>query len=458
MYQHDLEGGATYHPRPRQQLFTRTELALLIPLTTLATGLGAFTVAYIVHQRNTIQPAAIAALGGTSLLLIVVGFLVFQRLRRPASSRIAGPSAGKTKWQTWANTPASRPMPVPYHRMVQETAEPGELYATVPITKPPSPTPSTFTSRLRLALENSVGAGRASRASRASFDSESSSTTNEDRELLLLPGSGRSSVESSEAARGHGLWHSIFELPADAKFEKLRQKNLKRLSKESRRSMQEIGGSDHPASRGDGSPDFQIVVTRPQATASRLRDSRRSSTPSSSEVSLRETSLAFDPLRANPVQLKRDPSMRQTRSSHDLGGLCKTNTRDPAAQRPRSAEPGLDRCALGHGLTDPSPQREIPSVVRPRPVSPPTLEHERRPASRKAPAAIKSMPVSPLTPKQELKTYPALDAMAIVSPVSPLSFAERMAQRERGRRRAASPSVGTARDAQNFRAAYTNRA
>ncbi|KAK0754280.1 hypothetical protein B0T18DRAFT_34443 [Schizothecium vesticola] len=346
-------------------------------------------------------------------------------------------------------------MPVLYHRMVQETTEPGELYAAAPITKPPSPTPSTFTSRLRLALENSVGAGL---LSRGSSDSESSATANEDRELLLLPDSGRSSVESSEAARGHGLWHSIFELPADAMLEKLRQKNLKRLSKESRRSMQEMSGSDRPASGGDSSPDFQIVVTRPQATASRLGDSRRSSTPSSSEVSLRETSLAFDPLRANPVQLKRDPSMRQTRSSHDLGGLCKSNTRAPAAQRPRSAEPGLDRCALGHELTDPSPQREIPSVVRPKPVSPPTLEHERRPAPREVPAAIRSMPVSPLTPGQELKTYPALrEPTATVSPVSPLSFAERMAQRERGRRRAASPSVGTARDAQDLRAAYTNR-
>jgi hypothetical protein len=455
MYRHDLEGGATYHQKHRQQLFTRTELALLIPLTTLATGLGSFTVAYIVHQRNSIQPAAIAALGGTSLLLIVVVFLVFQRLRRPASSRIAGPRAEKTTWQTWANAPASRPVAVSYHRMVQETTEPGELYATVPITKPPSPTPSTFTSRLRLALQNSVGAGF---ASRGSFDSQSSSTANEDRELLLLPDSGRSSVESSDAARGHGLWHSIFELPADAKLEKLRQKNLKRLSKESRWSMQEMGDSDRPVSRADGSPDFQIVVTRPQATASRLGDYLRSSTPSSSEVSLRETSLAFDPLRANPVQLKRDPSMRQTRSSHDLGGLCKSNTRAPAAQRPRSAEPGLDRCALGYGLPDPSPQREIPSVIRPKPVSPPTLEHERRPAPREAPAAIRSMPVSPLTPKQELKAYSALrEATATVSPVSPLSFAERMAQRERGRRRAASPSLGTARDAQDLRVAYMNR-
>lgn len=456
MYQQDLERGATYHQRHRQQLFTRTELAVLIPLTTLATGFGVFTFVYSVNQRSsTIQPAAIATLGVTSLLLIVVVFLVFQRLRRTASSRIAGPGAEETAWQTWANAPPSRPVPVPYHRMVQETTEPGELYAAIPIAKPRSPTPSTFASRLRLALENSVGAGL---LSRGSFDSESLSTANEDRELLLHPDSGRSSVETSESARGHGLWHSIFELPAEAKLEKLRQKNLKRLSKESRRSMQEMSGSDRPASMGDGSP--KIVVTRPRATASRPGDSRRSWAPSSSDVSLRETSLTFDPLRANPVQLKRDPSMRQTRSSHDLGGLCKNSTRAPTAPRPRSAEPGLDRCALGHGSMDLSPPRGTSSLVTLKPVSPPTLEHERRPARREAPDTLRSMTVSPITPKQELKTYPALretTAAVGVSPVSPLSFAERMAQREKGRRRAGSPSVGAARDARDLRAAYRNR-
>lgn len=456
VYRQDLERGTTYPQRHRQPLFTRTELAVVIPLTTLATGFGVFTFVYSVNQHSsTIQPAVIAALGGTSLLLIIVVFIVFQRLRKPGSSRIAGPRAENPTWQSWANAPPSRPVPVPYHRMVQETTEPGELYAAVPIAKPPSPTPSTFGSRLRLALENSVAAGL---LPRGSFDSESSSIANEDRELLLLPDSGRSSVESSEAARGHGLWHSIFELPAEAKLEKLRQKNLKRLSKESRRSMQELSSSNRPASMGDSSP--QIVVTRPEATASRPGDSRRSSAPSSSDVSLRETSLTFDPLRANPVQLKRDPSMRQTRSSHDLGGLCKNNSRAPVAPRPRSVEPGLDRCALGLESMDLSPRREITSVVRPEPVSSSALGHERRPARRETPDTLRSMTVSPVTPKHEVKTYPALREAAAtvgVSPVSPLSFAERMAQRDKGRRRAGSPSVGAARDARNLRAAYRNR-
>lgn len=454
VYQQDLERGTTYHQGHRQHLFTRPELAVLIPLTTLATGFGVFTFVYSVNQRSsTIQPAAIAALGGTSLLLIVVVFLVFQRLRRPASSRIAGPRAEIPTWQTWANAPPSRPMPAPYHRMAQETTEPGELYAAVPITKPPSPTPSTFASRLRLALENSVAAGL---LPRGSFDSESSSTANEDRELLLLPDSGRSSVESSEAARGHGLWHTIFELPAEAKLEKLRQKNLKRLSKESRRSMQEMSSSKCPASMGDSSP--HIVVTRPQATASRPGDSRRSSAPSSSDVSLRETSLTFDPLRANPVQPKRDASMRQTRSFHDLGGLCKNNSRAPTVPRPRSVEPGLDR--FGHGSMDLNFPREMTTVVRPEPVSSSAPEHERRSARRETPDTLRSMTVSPVTSKHEVKKYPALREAATtvgVSPVSPLSFAERMAQREKGRRRAGSPSVGAARDARDLRAAYRNR-
>lgn len=458
VYQQDLERGTPYPQWHRQPLFTRTELAVVIPLTTLATGFGVFTFVYSVNQRSsTIQPAVIAALGGTSLLLIVVVFIVFQRLRKAASPRIAGPRAENPTWQTWANAPPSRPVPVPYHRMVQETTEPGELYAAVPIVKPPSPTPSTFASRLRFALENSVAAGL---VPRGSFDSESSSTANEDRELLLLPDSGRSSVESSEAARGHGLWHSIFELPAEAKLEKLRQKNLKRLSKESRRSMQEMSSSNRPPSMGDSSP--QIVVTRPEATASRPGDSRRSSAPSSSDVSLRETSLTFDPLRANPVQSKRDPGMRQTRSSHDLGGLCKNSTRGPTAPRPRSVQPGLDRCALGYESIDPSPMREITYLVRPEPVSSSALEHERVPARRETPDILRSMAVSPVTPKHEVKTYPALREEAAaavgVSPVSPLSFAERMAQREKGRRRAGSPSVGAARDARDLRAAYRNRA
>lgn len=444
VYQQDLERGATYHQGHRQHLFTRTELAVLIPLATLATGFGVFTFVYSVNQRSsTIQPAAIAALGGTSLLLIVVVFLVFQRLRRPASSRIAGLRAEIPTWQTWANAPPSRPMPAPYRRMTQETTEPGELYAAVPITKPPPSTPSTFVSRLRLALENSVAAGL---LPRGSFDSESSSTANEDRELLLLPDSGRSSVESSEVARGHGLWHTIFELPAEAKLEKLRQKNLKRLSKESRRSMQEMSSSKRTASMGDSSP--HIVVTRPQATAS----------PSSSDVSLRETSLTFDPLRANPVQPKRDASMRQTRSSHDLGELCKNNSRAPTAPRPRSVEPGLDR--FGHGSMDLNFPREMTTVVRPEPVSSSAPEHERRSARRETPDTLRSMSVSPVTSKHEVKKYPALREAAAtvgVSPVSPLSFAERMAQREKGRRRAGSPSVGAARDARDLRAAYRNR-
>lgn len=436
VYQQDLERGTTYHQGHGQHLFTRTELAVLIPLTTLATGFGVFTFVYSVNQRSsTIQPAAIAALGGTSLLLIVVVFLVFQRLRRPASSRIAGPRAET------------------YHRVAQETTEPGELYAAVPITKPLSPTPSTFASRLRLALDNSVAAGL---LPRGSFDSESSSTANDDREFLLLPDSGRSSVESSEAARGHGLWHTIFELPAEAKLEKLRQKNLKRLSKESRRSMQEMSSSKRPASMGDSSP--HIVVTRPQATASRPGDSRRSSAPSSSDVSLRETSLTFDPLRANSVQRKRDASMRQTRSSHDLGGLCKNNSRAPTAPRPRSVESDFDR--FGHGSMDLNFPREMTTVVRPEPVSSSAPEHERRSTRRETPDTLRSMTVSPVTSKHEVKKYPALREAAAtvgVSPVSPLSFAERMAQREKGRRRAGSPSVGAARDARDLRAACRDR-
>ncbi|KAK1827214.1 hypothetical protein QBC39DRAFT_362530 [Podospora conica] len=457
-YPHDLEGGAIYRRVPRQHLFTRTELAVLVPLTALATGLGVFTVVYIVHQRNTIQPGVIAALGGTSLLLLAVVFLVFRRLRRPALSRDMRPRAENSMRQAWTPIPTTATAPVPYHSTMQvPTTGPTELYAAVPVSKSPSPTPSTFGSRLRLAIENSVSAGR---LSRGSFDSTSTSTAHEDRELLLLSDSSRTSVDSSEAREGHGLWHSVFELPGDDKLEKLRQKNLKRLSKESRRSRQEMTEFDRPISGGDSSP--RIVVTRPQATASRSGDSRLSSTPSSEEVSLRETSLKFDPLRANPVQIKRDPSMRQTRSSHDLAGLIKNDTSYPfpAVRRPRSAEPGPDRCRLGHESTDSSPRREIPPVVSPKPVSPPSSERERRPTPRGTSEALGSMPVSPLTPGQELKTYPVLreaTAGVGVSPVSPLSFAERMAQRENGRRRAASPSAGSDKGARDLRAAYMNR-
>jgi len=446
-YQYDLEGGTTYHRRRRQHLFTRTELALLIPLTTLGTGLGVFTVVYIVSQRNTIQPAAIAALGGTSLLLIAVLIFVFRRLRRPAWSSGVEPQAEKSTWQaSRATVPPTTAVPVPYHRMVPESTEPRELLAAVPITKPPSPAPSTFGSRLRHAIEKSVSADI---LPRGSFDGQSSSAGHEDRELLLHSDSGRSSIESSEAGRGHGLWHSIFELPADGKLEKLRQKNLKRLSKESRRSRQDMTGFDRPVSRGDNPPVVQIVVTRPQATASRSGDSRRSSAAPS-----------FDPLRANPVHLKRDPSMRQTRSTQDLTRLGKGNTTIPAVRRPRSAEPGPDRCGLGHEPADRASPREAPVAARPKPVSPPRAEQEPWPARRGTPDTVKSMPVSPLTPKQVLKNHYALSEVTTtvgVSPVSPLSFAERMAQREKGRRRAESPSAGVARDARDLRAVYMNR-
>jgi len=439
LQQHDVEGGAVYNLRRRQHLFTRTELALLIPLTTLATGVGVFTVVYTVHQRNTIEPAVLAALGGISLLLIVVVLVVFRWLRRPTWCGQVDSGPVRRVWQASPNLPVTRAVPVHHPEVVAAPVmtEPGELCAAVPIAVPPSPKPSTFTSRVRLAIEK---AACANLLSRRSFDSDTSFVAHEDQDVLLPSDSGRSSVESSDGGRGQGLWQSVSELPGVAKHEKLRKQNLKRLSRESRRSRRDMG---------EDASNFQMVVTKPEPTAS-----RRSSALPPHDVSLRETSLVFDPLRANPVQLRRDPSMRQTRSSHDLPGLCRISA-SPSLRRPRSAEPAPNRCGLGLEAPRLPIRPEAPAVGRVKAVSPSRHEKERHPGPSKTPAVVRPTPVSPMTPEHELKDYPILrgdSASVRVSPVSPLSFAERMAQKQRSGRRGAPGS-----DGQGLRMMHTNR-
>jgi hypothetical protein len=349
---------------PRRRPFSQVELCLLVPLTAFSAAVTVFTTIYLIQHRGTIKPVAIAALSCTSLLLLVVVYIVCRRLRRPDWHRDieAGPVQ---KWQISAPlAPSSK----------QTTFDSKGLYGAVPESRPSTPGKSTLSSKVRLAVKRTFNSGLLSQRSLEGPQG--------DRTALIrqnFDGESRSSSDSSEDEAGEGLWRSVFELAGDARLEQLRRANLKRLSRESRHSRYEMGGWESDKSKETNG--VEIVVTKPQPTAS--ADSGRRA--SLADVrSLRDVSLAFDPLRANPVQLSRDPSVRQTKSSHDLPSLLKSNDRKtPSLRRPRSAEPGLGR---ENKLTPPAGGKSnrllpvVPSlpVTQLRPASP------RIPASREA--------------------------------------------------------------------------
>jgi hypothetical protein len=306
----------------RRRPFSRVELCLLVPLTAFAAILAVFTTIYLIRHHDTVKPVAIAALCCTSLLLVGVGYIISRRLQRPEWHRDV--EAGSLqKWQISAPLQASP-------ATKQTTLDSKGFYAAISENRPSTPGKLTLSSKVRLAMKRTFSSGLLSQRSVESLQGRQ-----EDRAVLirqLADGESRSSSDSSEDEAGEGLWRSVFELAGDARLEQLRRANLKRLSKESRHSTYEMSGWDSRESNSVG-----IIVTKPQPTASSIHGRR---TSLADLRSLREVSLAFDPLRANPVQLSRDASMRQTKSSHDLPSLLRSTDRTaPSIRRPRSAEP-----------------------------------------------------------------------------------------------------------------------
>ncbi|KAK4454678.1 hypothetical protein QBC34DRAFT_139243 [Podospora aff. communis PSN243] len=305
----------------RRRPFSRVELCLLIPLIVFAALLAVFTIIYLIRHRGTVKPVAIAALCCTSLLLLGVGYIVSRRLQRPEWHRDveAGPFQ---KLQISAPLPAS---PV----TKQTTFDSKGFYAAISESRPSTPGQSTLSGKVRLAMKRTFNPGLLSQSSVESLQGR-----REDRVAHIrqpADGESRSSSDSSGDEAGEGLWRSVFELAGDARLEQLRQANHKRLSRESRHSRYEMSGW---ARESNG---VEIIVTKPQPTASGASGRGTSLADARSQ---REISLAFDPLRANPVQLTRDTSMRQTKSSHDLPSLLRSTDRTtPSLRRPRSAEP-----------------------------------------------------------------------------------------------------------------------
>lgn len=315
----------------RRRSFSRFELCLLIPLAVFAAALAIFTIVYIAQHHGAIKPAAVASLCCTSLLLLSVGYVVSRRLQRPDWHRDLESGSIK-KWQI------SAPVSASLRGTQQTTFDSKGLYSVIPNSRPSSPGTSTLSRKVRLAVKKTFSS---SLLSRSSFEGSGSGTTQSDRDSLIgktLDGDDRCGTESSEDESGEGLWTSVFELAGDARLEQLRRANLKRLSRESRQSRYEMSGWDGLADKPQEPAAVRIVVTRPERIASRGR--RESWTD---VKSLRDVSLLFDPLRANPVRLSRDPSVRQTKSALDLPSLLQNTPATPALRRPRSVEPGRER-------------------------------------------------------------------------------------------------------------------
>ena len=320
--------------------FSRFELCLLAPLAVFSAALAVFSTVYIIQHHGTVKPAAVAALCCTSFLLLVLGFVVSRRLRRPEWCRDLEAGVNR-RWRMSTPTP-----PNTFRGMRQATADSKGSYWAIPDPRPESPGRSTLAGKVRLVVKRAF---TPSLASKGSFESSVSSMTQKDRAYLFraeMNGEDRSSMDSSEDEKGGGgLWTSVFELSGEARLDRLRQANLKRLSRESRRSRYEMNAWEDSTTRGNQDLSaVEIVVTKPEPTASPPRSRRNSS---SDVKNLRNAALSCSPLQPRQSQLGREPSTRQTKSTQDLTAHSKSNVAAPAPpRRPRSAEPGSGRTHL----------------------------------------------------------------------------------------------------------------
>ncbi|KAK3363012.1 hypothetical protein B0T25DRAFT_27390 [Lasiosphaeria hispida] len=322
----EADDGPVVHKRSRRA-FTRLELCLLVPLVVFAAALGAFTIVYIIQHQGAVRPAAVAALCCTSLTLLSIGYVVSRRARRPDWCRDLESGSPKN-WHISAPVPLSSP----------ETRQPTFVskasYTSLPYSRPSSPCPSTLTNKVYLAVKNTFKSSP-NLLSRSSFESSTSSATQDDRERLI---ENQPSAESPEIGAEGMLWTAVFELSGEARLAELKRLSIKELS---------AGDIEKPNSKGTS--EVKIVVTKPQPIASPPRSRRGSS--DDARPNKRGVPLEFDPLRSNPFQVRRDLSVRLTKSAQTLSSSpSKGRTADPILRRPRSAEPGPDRPGPRPGL------------------------------------------------------------------------------------------------------------
>ncbi|KAK0628511.1 hypothetical protein B0T17DRAFT_522889 [Bombardia bombarda] len=328
----------------RRRLFSPVELGLLIALILLATALAIFSVVYIVQHRGVIRPAAVAAVCSTVLLLLGVTYVVYRRIRQPDWRAGRDVESGYGVGRKWA---ISAPIPIVTSEMGQSMPETKGAYTAVP----------GGHTQLEVSHPTTKAKAKAGGRWRLWGIPTICKTTHEDCESLIVSdsGSGRMSCDISDEDWSHAgdasysgaagvLWRSVFELPGGSEAKRSSRYSLIQTAFESRRKS---------------NPPVKIVITKPEptATATPSRPSpslQRSSidTVRSSNSSPPRQPLAFDPLRSNPVQLRRDPSLRQTKSTHDLPSPLRSTPPDatPVVRRPRSAEPGPDRLKLGYDL------------------------------------------------------------------------------------------------------------
>ncbi|KAK1757728.1 hypothetical protein QBC47DRAFT_164426 [Echria macrotheca] len=234
-------------------LFSRFELSLLVILTVSSASLVIFSLVYILQHRDSVRPAAIIAICLAGFLLAAMVVMVSRRMRRTA--RRTDLEDGQLK--NWGvGTPIK---PIRWSKQPQFDTK--GLYSVIPDHRQQTPDEASFVDKVRNVVCKTLSL---SPLSGSSFRSFSSSTR-----LLRDGGSGGPpSTETSER-----LWASVFELPADNKLDQFRRDNLKRLSKESRRSRHEMCASDERR-RLDEGVDRLDVITRPRSTLSPSRSRR----------------------------------------------------------------------------------------------------------------------------------------------------------------------------------------
>ncbi|KAK4218814.1 hypothetical protein QBC37DRAFT_178936 [Rhypophila decipiens] len=412
--------------RRRARSFTRFEQGLIITLVLFATALAVYTIVYIVQHRGAIRPAAVAALTCVALLLLVVACSIYQRIRRPNWFRDveSGHNNGTEvkKWTISAPVPIS--VPQIQARSITSMSEvtlesKASIYTplstTTTSTIAPMPSP-----KVRL-LQKKDRPTEKKGGYRLAFWL-SSSKRRQDKEYYehLISSSARSSSDMSEDPqpeenkRPRSLWRSVFELPG----EDPDIINIRCLTPEL------------PAGE-----DVQIVVTRPEPAArpKSLNRGRAYSSGSLDIAALRQSTLAFDPLRSNPFhQLKRDPSVRQSKSSHVIGTIASTIDQPeglvpisvtpppllspsrfpspaPPPRRPRSAEPGPDRARLGYDLATLQLQVDA-AVAQMESNSRLVRVHQHQQKQQPSPRIVQTrpprlpLPVIPTTPSQPQKS------------------------------------------------------
>ena len=348
---------ATYTTSYRRgRLFSWFEFGMIIGCTLLIASIATYSVGSITKHPEAVRPEAIVGLCCAGVLLLSVSYFVFRRVWRRIRIQDVEAGTGKKKWTI------SSPIPIsPSKLMAENPFKPRSGYTMVhterPSQRPDDGSHTWLTNKFLAAPRNRPRRGR-------DFGlAEGIREGKEDSERLMTSsGSDRSSAELSEnrssldditAAQ---LWRSVFELPGEVGPDRQRRAGS-RHDLTTKRSMGQgnWGDSDRHTDTSDGSraesfSEVTIIITKPSPTATAdsgpARDRQRSE-----DLSGRAPLGWIDPLRSHPIQLRRDASIRQTKSSQSLVSPSKDSMRFPQQpQRPRSAEPRPDWGRRGYEL------------------------------------------------------------------------------------------------------------